>query len=155
MALAEQDAAAFARDGFLIMRGCFSAEQIAAVSTVARADPVVDAARRESAKQIQLWGYLSEDDAYSALARQRCIVAPIEQMLGPVEHYHHKLIMKERESFEDGTSTGTWEWHQDYGYWYGSYIYPNLASCFIAIDQATAANGALTVLRGSHAAGRI
>ena len=112
MALAEQDAAAFARDGFLIMRGCFSAEQIAAVSTVARADPVVDAARRESAKQIQLWGYLSEDDAYSALARQRCIVAPIEQMLGPVEHYHHKLIMKERESFEDGTSTGTWEWHQ-------------------------------------------
>ena len=44
---------------------------------------------------------------------------------------------------------------QDYGYWYGSYIYPNLASCFIAIDQATAANGALTVLRGSHAAGRI
>ena len=110
--MALQDAAAFARDGFLIMRGCFSAEQIAAVSTVARADPVVDAARRESAKQIQLWGLLSEDDAYSALARQRCIVAPIEQMLGPVEHYHHKLIMKERESYEDGTSTGTWEWHQ-------------------------------------------
>ena len=44
---------------------------------------------------------------------------------------------------------------QDYGYWYGAYVFPRLISCFIAIDRATQANGALTVLRGSHACGRI
>jgi ectoine hydroxylase-related dioxygenase (phytanoyl-CoA dioxygenase family) len=45
--------------------------------------------------------------------------------------------------------------HQDYGYWYSRYLRPELLSCYIAIDRATAGNGALTCLRGSHKAGRI
>eukprot|EP01051_Picozoa_sp_SAG22_P004593 SAG22_NODE_250_length_13779_cov_6.413450_3_plen_186_part_00 len=45
--------------------------------------------------------------------------------------------------------------HQDYGYWYSNYLRPDLASCFIAVDRCTQANGALTVLRGSHKIGRI
>jgi ectoine hydroxylase len=40
-------------------------------------------------------------------------------------------------------------------YWYTGYLRPDLGSCFIAIDPATEENGALTVLRGSHLAGRI
>ena len=34
-------------------------------------------------------------------------------------------------------------------------MFPRLISCFVAIDKATQANGALTVLRASHTCGRI
>ncbi len=51
---------------------------------------------------------------------------------------------------------GAWEWHQDYGYWYEfGCLYPDMASCMIAVDAATRENGCLQVLPGSHRMGRI
>jgi len=51
---------------------------------------------------------------------------------------------------------GAWEWHQDYGYWYSNgCLWPDMASVYIAIDEATRANGCMQVLRGSHLLGRI
>lgn len=67
--------------------------------------------------------------------------------------------MKDKESFVDeGQHSGNaWEWHQDYGYWYhdAQRIYPHLASCMVAIDQAHSGNGCLNVLQGSHLLGRV
>ena len=57
----------------------FTEGQIAALSDVARADPVVDEARRMSAKQIKLWSDTS-DDIYSAFALQQKIVEPVAQV---------------------------------------------------------------------------
>ena len=69
---------------------------------------------------------------------------------GEVYHYHSKMILKEPRV------GGAWEWHQDYGYWYqNGCLFPDMASCLIAIDPATRANGCLQVLRGSHRMGRI
>ena len=51
---------------------------------------------------------------------------------------------------------GAWAWHQDYGYWYNAgYLFPDMASCLIAVDRASKENGCLQVLRGSHKLGRI
>jgi ectoine hydroxylase-related dioxygenase (phytanoyl-CoA dioxygenase family) len=51
---------------------------------------------------------------------------------------------------------GAWEWHQDYGYWYNNgCLFPDMASCMIAVDRATRENGCLQVLKGSHRMGRI
>ena len=37
----------------------------------------------------------------------------------------------------------------DYGYWYNNgALYPDMASCMIAVDRAHAGNGCLQVLRG-------
>eukprot|EP01051_Picozoa_sp_SAG22_P004594 SAG22_NODE_250_length_13779_cov_6.413450_4_plen_169_part_00 len=99
--------AQFDADGFIILRGAFSASQMAALSSVARADPVVSEAAATSAKQIKLWDETT-DDIYSAFALQQKIVGPIAQLIGPIEHYHHKLIMKEKAPLE--LTTGTWEW---------------------------------------------
>ena len=65
-------------------------------------------------------------------------------------HYHHKMILKEPRV------GGAWAWHQDYGYWYNNgCLFPEMASCMIAVDRATRANGCLQVIRGSHRMGRI
>jgi hypothetical protein len=44
---------------------------------------------------------------------------------------------------------------QDYGYWYTNFLTSDLASCMIALDRSTKANGCLQVLKGSHKAERI
>src|SRR5262249_19513076 len=62
----------------------------------------------------------------------------------------HKMILKE------ARVGGAWAWHQDYGYWYrDGCLFPELASCMVAVDPATRANGCLQVLRGSHHLGRL
>ena len=67
-----------------------------------------------------------------------------------IYHYHHKMMLKEPRV------GGAWEWHQDYGYWYNfGCLYPDMASCLIAVDQATKANGCLQIIRGSHKIGRV
>lgn len=67
-----------------------------------------------------------------------------------VYHYHHKMVFKEAKT------GGAWAWHQDYGYWYDNgCLFPNLASCLIAVDRATKDNGCLQVLGGSHHLGRL
>jgi ectoine hydroxylase-related dioxygenase (phytanoyl-CoA dioxygenase family) len=64
--------------------------------------------------------------------------------------YHYKMMVKEPKI------GGAWEWHQDYGYWYHNQaLYPDMASCYIAVDRAYRGNGCLQVLRGSHKLGRV
>jgi len=75
----------------------------------------------------------------------------VEQLLGEeAYHYHSKMI------FKDARTGGAWAWHQDYGYWYNNgCLFPHMASCLMAVDQATKVNGCLQVLAGSHHMGRI
>ena len=51
---------------------------------------------------------------------------------------------------------GAWEWHQDYGYWYGNGCpYPRLVSAMVTVNEASKENGCLKVMVGSHVLGRL
>jgi ectoine hydroxylase len=53
-------------------------------------------------------------------------------------------------SIKEPYTGGAWAWHQDYGYWYqNGVLFPYLASCFIAVDPNTRANGCMQVLKGN------
>jgi len=107
-----------------------------------------DAEGRES--RLSLWNHPG-DDLFGMVSRGRRIVDAMEQLLGDeVYHYHSKLMLKEP------YSGGAWEWHQDYGYWYqNGCLFPSMASCLIALDGATRANGCLQIIEGSHLMGRV
>ena len=60
-----------------------------------------------------------------------------------------------KEVMKEAHKGGAWEWHQDFGYWYRTFLFPDLASCFIAVDPATRENGCLQVIKGSHRMGHI
>jgi ectoine hydroxylase-related dioxygenase (phytanoyl-CoA dioxygenase family) len=146
----------FHEDGFLLVEALFDGEEIALLSGIARADLELQqqaASRRDGAGgTIRLTvGNTLDDDIYAAFVRCHRVVDRMEQLLGgEVYHYHHKMILKEP------YTGGAWEWHQDYGYWYDlGCLFPEMASCLIAVDRATRANGCLQVLRGSHQMGRI
>ncbi len=146
----------FKEDGYFLVANLFEAEEMDLVRTLARAKHQQGqqaASRRDCQGGTIKLAVDNElgDDIYSAFVRCRRLVDTMERLLeGEVYHYHHKMILKEP------LTGGAWEWHQDYGYWYNNAcLFPQLASCMIAVDRATKENGCLQVLKGSHHLGRI
>ena len=143
------------RDGYLLLPDFFSASQMQRLEQVGVADQALEEGARDHMDQDGRVSRLSlhyalPDSAYAAYARSAAVVDPIEQLMGDrVFHYHHKMMMKEP------LVGGAWEWHQDFGYWYSSFLFPDMGSCMIAVDRASRANGCLQVLAGSHRMGRL
>lgn len=146
----------FEKDGYVLVSRLFNSEEIDLLGKIARADEELranTAQRRDAAGGITTLSLSNElgEDIYSAICRSERVVRSMEKLLGgEVYHYHHKMNMKEP------YVGGAWEWHQDYGYWYNNgCLFPYMASCLIAVDQATKENGCLQVIKGSHHMGRI
>lgn len=147
---------AFRADGYVFVRGLLSPEEVELVLSTARADRAVEQEALQRADgeggvtRLHVWNRLSED-VYSVAARSRRIVGRMEAYFGDeVYFYHSKMMLKEPRT------GGAWAWHQDYGYWYNNgCLYPDMASCLVALDAATQRNGCLQVLKGSHLCGRI
>jgi ectoine hydroxylase len=146
----------YGRDGFLVARSLFDAEEIGLLRRAAKEDRTLDEnafGRADGAGgsvRLSLWNHPG-DDIYGMFARCHRVVNSVAQLLDDEPyHYHSKMIMKQ------ARTGGAWEWHQDYGYWYeNGVLTPNLCSVFIAVDPATKANGCMQVLKRSHAMGRI
>jgi len=146
----------FNEDGFVMIRSLFDAEEMALLIKKSKADAGLQASAygrldsQGNTIKLALWNHPG-DDLYGMFSRCRRIVDSMEKLLGEeVYHYHSKMILKEPHV------GGAWEWHQDYGYWYNNgCLFPDMASCYIAVDRATRENGCLQALKGSHLMGRI
>lgn len=154
-----QQAAAYERDGCLIIRNFLSPAEIDKLYGIATGDAILrkhafDLNDQSGKKtKLTLW-YNPGDDAYGLLTRSKRIVDSVDLLLdgdAPVCHFHSKLMQKEPKV------GGAWEWHQDYGYWYkNEFLFPDkMISVMIAITEATKENGCLQVIKGSHKMGRI
>ncbi|MCH2329929.1 MAG: phytanoyl-CoA dioxygenase family protein [Roseibacillus sp.] len=148
--------AGFNRDGYLIVRGLFTEEEIGLLGETARNDHAMDQASstmddgKGNDVRLSLWNHPG-DGVYGMVARCRRVVDGVEDILGDeVYHYHSKMMLK------DAKGGGAWAWHQDYGYWYqNGLLFPERVSVMIAVDPATRENGCMQVLRGSHRMGRV
>ena len=147
----------FLKDGFIVVPKLFDEAEMGGLLQFAKSDSTLlgDALSRKDASggesKLTVRNDLDQDSVYTAIVRSQRVAGTMEQLLGDeVYHYHHKMMLKEPRV------GGAWEWHQDYGYWYNNgCLYPDMASCLIAVDRATRENGCLQVLRGSHKIGRI
>ncbi|WP_010582721.1 phytanoyl-CoA dioxygenase family protein [Schlesneria paludicola] len=156
-ALTESMIDQFHDEGYLIVKDLLDSEEIELLRQIAKADQGLDrdtlqrADGEGGAVKLVVRNELPDDTIYGALVRCQRIAATIEQLLDDeVYHYHHKLILKE------ARVGGAWAWHQDYGYWYrNGCLFPDMASCLIAIDGATKENGCLQVVKHSHLLGRL
>lgn len=157
LVVTEEQIQSFKEDGYLVCKSLFAPDEIETLQQIALADKWISgsATGRVDASGVSsrlcLSTKLDDDRMYSAIARSPRVVETVTALLGEeVYHYHHKMMLKE------ARVGGAWEWHQDYGYWYlKGCLYPDMASCLIAVDRATRENGCLQVLKGSHKIGRI
>ena len=154
--LSDEQTTSYHRDGYIIVRAFFDAEETQLLHRTALDDRELDkqsfgrADGEGGTVRLSLWNHPG-DNIYGMFARCRRVVDSAEKLLGgEVYHYHSKMI------FKDARVGGSWAWHQDYGYWYHfGVLFPLLTSVTIAVDPATRENGCLQVLRGSHLMGRI
>lgn len=154
--MTSDDVEQFNQDGFIVARNLFNQEETALLMSVAKSDSVLaseaygkkDASGGESKLAVR---NELDQSPYSAIVRSQRVAGNMSTLLDDeVYHYHHKMMLKEP------LVGGAWEWHQDYGYWYNNgCLFPDMASCLIAIDRATRENGCLQVIRGSHKMGRV
>ncbi len=154
--LTDSEVSLYRENGFVVVQQMFDREEIGFLRRAAKKDKELDAhavGRRDGeggTVRLSLWNHPG-DTIYGTFARCESIVRSVELLLGgEVYHYHSKMIMK------DPKVGGAWTWHQDYGYWYhNGVLFPLLCSVFIAMDPATAENGCLQVVEGSHRMGRL
>jgi hypothetical protein len=154
--LSDGEIAQFHADGFVIRKNFFSADEIAPLVDACHADPDVDGAvsaladSRGQPQEVATWTRLG-DDLCGVFPRVARMVEAAESVLAmPVYHWHSKLSMKRP------GSTGSWDWHQDYGYWYGEgTLYPDFVTVTVALDRMDRDNGCLKLVRGSQRCGRI
>ena len=148
--------AAYYGDGYVLIKGLFDRTEVESLNQIVREDPVVNNSvygRKDATggtTELALWNDLQED-MFSDVARSARLVTNLQKLLGgDVAFFHAKLTLKRPKT------GGAWDWHQDYGYWYRTgYLFPHMASVFIALDPSKKVNGCLQVLRGSHELGRI
>jgi ectoine hydroxylase-related dioxygenase (phytanoyl-CoA dioxygenase family) len=157
--LSEEQKNSYERDGYLILPGFFSADEIGKLYHVAVEDANMSShsydVNDESGKKskLTLW-FNSGDDIYGLVTRSERIVRAVDDLLegdGAICHFHSKLMQKEP------LVGGAWEWHQDYGYWYkNEFLFPEqMMSVMMAVTEANKKNGCLQVIKGSHKMGRV
>jgi ectoine hydroxylase-related dioxygenase (phytanoyl-CoA dioxygenase family) len=147
---------AYHRDGYVILKGLLSKDEVVALRQKAKSDREMDqhSFKRDDGTgaevRLSLWNHPG-DGIYGMIARSHKVVDSVEQLLeDEAYHYHSKMIMKEAKV------GGAWAWHQDYGYWYeNGVLFPDLCSVYIAVDAATIENGCLQVIKASHKLGRV
>ncbi|MEE2659304.1 MAG: phytanoyl-CoA dioxygenase family protein [Candidatus Latescibacterota bacterium] len=146
----------FRRDGYLVVDSLFTPFEADRILQIAKRDHelVAEAKLNDNfedagvATRLVYRQHLA-DNAYSALATSRRIITPLEQLYGTgISHYYTLNMLKD-------PGTGGWEWHQDYGYHYREFFYPNFVSAMVALEPATRDNGCLRVVRGSNRLGRL
>jgi glutamate-1-semialdehyde 2,1-aminomutase len=142
---------AFERDGFAVIRGLFSPDEVAAFKQEIRR--VLEAARsraKERGEPVEAVGHhgvfvglAANSPVFREAARDPRLLDALEPVLGPnIEFLSDKVVFKTAEQ-DFGTP-----WHQDWPYWKGAHK----VSVWIALDPATPENGCLKLLPGSHQA---
>jgi hypothetical protein len=154
--LSMDDMAAFHRDGFVIVRGFFSPEEIEPLRVACLADPSIGGRIRAVADSDgyaqEIIGWTEYSDTYlgkvAFLAR---MIDGAESVLKqPCYHWHSKLSMKRP------STLGKWDWHQDYPYWYDEgCLWPDMLTVTVAVDRNTESNGCMKLVRRSHLLGRV
>ena len=108
----------FDRDGFVLVEGMFSIDEVdmlrKAVASASRVEEHTVVAHDADGNEspLAIWKDIGED-VFGAVSECPRIVNSIRAMLREeVYHWHSKVMLK----YPEGG--GAWEWRQDYGYWY-------------------------------------
>ncbi|MDH4106774.1 MAG: phytanoyl-CoA dioxygenase family protein [Gammaproteobacteria bacterium] len=144
------------RDGFLVVRNFFGAEELRPLADAYDADPTING-RLYGMVDLEgkghpfcTWVELG-DDIIGLIPRMQRMVRSAEDLLGePCYHWHSKFSIKTR-----GCEARV-DWHQDYTSWYDDgVLFPHMLTTAIAVKPVTRANGCVQFVPGSHRMGRI
>lgn len=126
------------RDGFLIVRGLYSGDQMLQWKAILK-DLIAKEPRNPHG--VRVWNTQGMHPALREAMRDQHVGPILQQIISPhVEFLSAKAVWKSSDT--DFPSP----WHQDWFYWEGAHK----MSIWIAMDDATPQNGCLKFVPGSH-----
>lgn len=137
----ESAAEIFGRDGFLVVRGLYTPEEMLAWKE--RIVRMIEAKGRLEDNRSGVRVFMPEvlDPYFRKRMGDDKVVPVLNRIIGPdVEFLSVKAVYKNK-----FTTFGS-PWHQDWYYWKGT----TKVSVWIALDDATPENGCLKMIPGSH-----
>ena len=155
-ALSAQQIEAYHRDGLLIIRQLFSADELEPLRQAYRQDPTINGHvygmedNNGRGHPFCTWTDLG-DDIVGMIPRMARMIAITETLLGePCYHWHSKFSVK------TSSCKARVDWHQDFGSWYDDgVLFPHMLTVGIAVESANKANGCVQFVPGSQQMGRI
>ena len=127
---------AFERDGYTVVRGMFSANEVAAWKAEIRR--LLETQATHGGVFV---GLAANSPIFREASKDPRLLDALETILGPnLEFLSDKVVLKSAEA-DFGSP-----WHQDWPYWQGAHK----ISVWIALDPATPENGCLKLIPGSH-----
>jgi len=153
--LSPEQIAQYHKDGFVVIKGFFTADEIEPIRKACAEDPsvmgyltpILDSFGK--IYKVTTWTELG-DSYLGVLPRIARIVDNAEALLGEECYHWHSKILK-KDPFDEGTV----DWHQDCAFWYqNGCLFPHFATCTVAITENTKENGCIQMVKGSHLTSR-
>jgi ectoine hydroxylase-related dioxygenase (phytanoyl-CoA dioxygenase family) len=143
--LSPSDIERFWRDGFLVLDGVFSSEEVEALREACSAPE--DRQWETSDRTVHSLDLTARHPAFLTLARDPRVTGRLVPLLGPdLQLQHSKLAAK-----PPVKDAGPFGWHQDFAYF--PHTNTSLAAVMVMLDDATPENGAMQMVRGSYKLG--
>jgi ectoine hydroxylase len=145
----------FDEQGYLILPGCFSETEIAALRSEAQriyATERQEVWRETSGAPRTAFAAHNYNEAFRLLGAHPRLIEPVEQLFGePL--YMHQFKINAKAPF-DGE---LWQWHQDYGTWARDDGMPDARAMNISVflDEVLPINGPLMFIPKSHKQGTL
>jgi ectoine hydroxylase len=161
MRLTQAQIDAYDRDGFLVLDGLFSSDEVAAMRAELERIQAIDTDHlvREKSGGIAKTIYRVHEDSsptaspvFHAAARAPRLLGPAKDLLQDEALYIHHTKCNLKTAI-DGS---VWAWHQDYGSWKRDGM-PEArpTTALLMLDEPTQMNGCLYFIPGSHKLGSL
>lgn len=154
MQLTNEQILRFERDGFLILPGCFSHDEVALLGArlpALFAEPTEANIRERGGGEVRTaMGLHQRDPVFDALSRHPRFVGPAMQLRGPAL-YIQQTKVNVKAAFEGEQ----WQWHYDFATHHAEdgVAAPLALNLHVFLDDVNEFNGPLWFIPGSHRAG--
>ena len=154
MYVTDEQVRKYREDGYLLLPGCFSAEEVAEMNAELPAIFAEDTPARVLEKatgQVRsVYGSHRTSEVFGAMVRDPRLLEPARAILES-DVYVHQFKINAKLAFVGEV----WEWHQDYIFWQKEDGMPTsrVINATVFLDDVTEFNGPLLFIPGSHKAG--
>lgn len=154
MILSHAQIESYHENGFLILEGLFSQDEIGklnhATDSFERLKDLPNIICENDGSIRSVFAPHTLENSFDWLYKQQRIVEPCKQLIeNDVYLYQYKLNNKK------GLSPECWEWHQDFPYWHldDGVSNPSMVSAMVLLQDTHVLQGALILIPGSHKLG--